>query len=166
MTGKSLPRARFLAALIVALGVIGGKVVAAGPASLSSFPPNQAALCASPDGSAIFDATRPTGQTVFVWGGETGPSGAFAVPSTPAEMIEDLIQKVNGLIIHRGVKAALLAVLNSALTSANNDNENIAALKMSLFINLVGTFSPNFIPARTAADLIDDADAIIAVLIG
>jgi len=117
-------------------------------------------------GSHTFTATFNTGGTQSLTATDTTTSSITGTQSgivvkTAADEINDLIAKVRSLPnVPSGIKNALLAKLNAALTALNAHNTAAACARMQDFINLVQAQSGKKIPAIVAAGLIADATQI------
>jgi hypothetical protein len=117
-------------------------------------------------GSHTFTATFNTGGTQSLTATDTTTSSITGTQSgivvkTAADEINDLIAKVRSLPnVPSGIKNALLAKLNAALTALNAHNTATACARMQDFINLVQAQSGKKIPAIVAAGLIADATQI------
>ena len=83
---------------------------------------------------------------------------------TPAELTENLIDKLNALNLPKGVSNALLGKLETALAAINQNNDITAVAALTNFIDQVRAQRGKKIPAATADELIADAQAIIAKL--
>jgi len=118
------------------------------------------------NGSHTFTATFNTGGTQSLTATDTTTSSITGTQSgivvkTAADEINDLIAKVRSLPnVPNGIKNALLAKLNAALTALNAHNTAAACARMQDFINLVQAQSGKKIPAIVAAGLIADATQI------
>jgi probable HAF family extracellular repeat protein len=83
----------------------------------------------------------------------------------PAELIEALIAKVQGLNINQSLKTTLLNRLNVALAATERDRPFLAALALADFAFHVKLNCGRKIPLAVARDLIEDAVEIIRLLV-
>jgi Tol biopolymer transport system component len=83
---------------------------------------------------------------------------------TPAQRIEDLIELVKSLNLHKGTANSLIVKLQHALRALNAGDTQTACTGLKAFMSEVGAQSGKKLPAVQATQLTDEAAAIRAAL--
>lgn len=92
-----------------------------------------------------------------------GPTTA-ATTQTPIEAIQQLIGDVEALGLQQGIESSLVVKLNAALVALDRDNTTAAINLLQAFATEVEAQAGIGIPAADAAQLINEANQILAVL--
>ena len=119
-------------------------------------------ICTPPSGSVFAIGTTTVHCIASDAAGNTAGAGFNVRVKGAAEQIVDLIQLARGTTLPPGLKARLLAALQTALEDPRKIP--IACLGLSLFIQLVQIQPPSVISPALKAQLIADANRIKAVL--
>ena len=105
-------------------------------------------------------------ETIFIMPGEATTVTAHfeLIELTPTEAIEDLIDRVQGLELNRGIENALIRTLGAAIRSLDRGRTNVTCNQIRSFINQVNALKGKKISDAEARALIEKARKIIDTL--